>query len=444
MRIKVDHTAYSSHFHNVLYSWDRYIVAFGGRGSGKTDTFYLKYLLALFEPYYFRLAYVNKEKSNIRDSQYAGFKRVAKRIGIYHLLKFYDGDYRVVNPSNGNALIPKGMDDPEKTKGFDDITAIWWDEVNKGSEEDFETLNALLRSPKAQYLQFAISFNPVSEKHWLRKYFFNDDSGYELHPSFVGKALLNHSTYQNNEFINQQEYYETLVMRASGNSNRLRVDVKGEWGQEDNKNTWLYAWDENRHVSDAVIFRPTFPIVLAFDFNTDPFTCTAWQKSPNMAAANPFVHCINEFGGKFRMPEMCQRIKITYPASIFTITGDMSGNKDDIAYNSAHDVAYNLIQKYLNVSNKQMQQNRSNLEHENSWYLCNGLFHHLPDLKISPKCVNLIDDCRNAKIDEKSNKAHHLKKDRGDNKMDYFDTKRYFFQSQLYEFAKTRFMSIKP
>lgn len=153
MKITLTKDAYSSKFEDVIYSHDRYIIAFGGRGSSKTDSFYLKYLLELLQPYYFKLAYINKEKLNIRDQQYAGFKRVAKRIGVYHLLKFYDGDYRIVNEANGNALIPKGMDDPEKTKGMDEITAIWWDEINKGTLEDFLTLNSLLRSPQAKYLQ---------------------------------------------------------------------------------------------------------------------------------------------------------------------------------------------------------------------------------------------------------------------------------------------------
>ena len=54
----------------------------------------------------------------------------------------------------GNALIIKGMDDPEKNKGVDDYHKLaWWDEISKGTEEDFTTLNALLRTPQAKYLQ---------------------------------------------------------------------------------------------------------------------------------------------------------------------------------------------------------------------------------------------------------------------------------------------------
>jgi hypothetical protein len=64
------------------------------------------------------------------------------------------------------------MDNAENTKGLSDPTIIWWDEINKGSQEDFTTLNALLRTPLNNKLQFIISFNPVSEKSWVKGIFF--------------------------------------------------------------------------------------------------------------------------------------------------------------------------------------------------------------------------------------------------------------------------------
>lgn len=187
--IQVANTAYSRAFYEPLVSHHRYLILFGGRGGSKTDVLYLKYLLELFQPYYFKLVYVNKESASIRHQQYAGFKRVAKRAGLFDRLKFYDGDYRIINEQNGNSLIPKGMDDPEKTKGLDEVTCIWWDEINKGTLDDFLTLNALLRSPQAEYLQFAISFNPVSESHWLRKQFFDKDDAYKLNETYSGGLL---------------------------------------------------------------------------------------------------------------------------------------------------------------------------------------------------------------------------------------------------------------
>lgn len=440
MQIKLDETAYSRKFHNIIHSWDRYIIAYGGRGSGKTDSLLLKYLLALFEPYYFRLAYVNKEKSNIRDQQYAGFKRVAKRYGLYQHLKFYDGDYRVINPSNGNALIPKGIDDPEKTKGLDDVTAIWWDEVNKGEKEDFTALNALLRSPRAQYLQFAISFNPVFEDHWLRHTFFSEEDSHKIHPDFKGKTLLNRSTFKDNEYINQQEYYDTLLMNASGNPNRIRVDVDGDWGLADNENPWLYNFDDSKHIS-AIPFLPSYPIHLSFDFNLDPFACTIWQMSPQKGGQSSFIHCIDEIVDEIRIEQMCSMIKSRYPKSIIYVTGDRSGQNAELGRNNT---LYQSIATGLGISSKNLILNNSNLEHADSRELLNAMFWHY-NISIHPKCKKLIQDCNKATVDLNSTKPSQLLKDRNKGfKMDVFDAMRYFFQTYFLEYAqKTYWKGLK-
>lgn len=439
MQIELDESAYSRKFKEILYSWDRYIIAYGGRGSGKTDTFYLKYLLSLFEPYYFKLLYVNKEGSNIRDQQYSGFKRVAKRIGLYDLLKFYDGDYRIVNQTNGNSLIPKGLDDKEKTKGIDDVTAIWWDEINKGDLEDFTALNNLLRTPQAKYLQFAMSFNPISEEHWLRKTFFSKEDRHELTPEYKGKALLNRSTYKDNEYINQKEYLETLVKGAAGNQNILRVNRDGDWGVEENNSPWLYAYDEDKHVK-PVKYLPQYPVYLSFDFNNDPFTCVAVQFSPNKGQPDSFIRIFKEFSGKYKLHEMCDRIKAEFPAAILFVTGDSSGKHQSLSSNQTY---YDLIQGYLNLSPRQMNLLSSNLPHNDSRVFLNAMFYNYPNIYIDPSCKKLREDCHIATTNDKSKKPGELKKDRDKYKMDLFDGMRYFFQAYFHDFAvKTYFKAI--
>lgn len=380
MKITVDESAYSKSFEKVLYSHDRYIIAYGGRGSSKTDTFYLKYLLELFQPYYFKLAYVNKEKANIRDQQYAGFKRVAKRIGLFDSLKFYDGDYRIVNPQNGNAMIPKGMDDPEKTKGLDDITAIWWDEINKGTEEDFTTLNALLRSPAAEYLQFAISFNPVSETSWLRKYFFDENNAYTLNDNFKGIAYLHHSTFRDNEFIDQNAYHDTLLQNSHGNVNRANVDIKGLWGVNTVDNPFFYSYNTTRHYK-TVNIEPNRNITLdiSFDFNIDPCTAVIGQYDRvnfkfvvfDVITANP-----QTMQGKSPLESVCAMVQRKYISSgLFTkdkirITGDASG-KYGTADNVINRSFYTTIKRELSLYDSQVILRSMNTPHQFSGEVIN-------------------------------------------------------------------------
>lgn len=436
MQLKLDESAYSRKFFDILHSWDRYIIAYGGRGSSKTDTFFLKYLLALHEPYYFRLAYINKEKSNIRDQQYAGFKRVARRTGIYDQLKFYDGDYRIVHPKTDNMLVPKGMDDPEKTKGLDDITAIWWDEINKGTLEDFLALNELLRSPQAEYLQFALSFNPVLETHWLRQTFFDPLDRHKLHPDYQDVALLNRSTYKDNEFIDQEAYLQTLLKSAAGNKNRVRVNIEGDWGLPENNAPWLYSFDESKHVKDKLLYLRTWPVYLSFDFNREPVTCVAFQKSPSIGMQDSFLHFLKEFGGNYQLKELCARIKAFFPGAIFFVTGDRTGKNGNVGFEQRHATYYTMIQKYLRLSDKQMNIDGKNMEHNDSRNLINTLLYNLQRIYISREgCPNTINDCLIAQVDETSSTPGKIKKDRDLFKMDYFDCFRYPFQTYYADYA---------
>ena len=428
MKIILNESAYSKKFYNPIHSHDRYIVAFGGRGSGKTDSFYIKYLLELFQPYYFRLAYINKEKINIRDQQYAGFKRVAKRIGVYDLLRFHDGDYRITNPINGNSLIPKGMDDPEKTKGLDDITAIWWDEINKGTLNDFLTLNALLRSPQAKYLQFAISFNPVSEQHWLRSEFFSENNPYQLKESYKGETLLCHSTYLDNEFINQKEYLKTLEKGANGDINRMLVDIQGKWGVVSITNPFFYAFNESKHYKDErYILSSQHQIILSFDFNNNPCTLLIGQViDKEISVIDLFLADENTISGKSPLEAVCELFVQKYINSglittpYIVVTGDASGRQKN-ADNVANKNFYSKIKICLRISDSQVKVRKANISHALSREICNGLIYNT-DFHVYKSAFMVVNDLSIAYVD-KNNSLNEAKKEHGLHITDAF---RYF------------------
>ena len=86
----VDSSVYSAHFYDLLTSNDRYIIAFGSRGSGKTHHIIMKLLLLSFKNEYNHILYVNKEFSHIQKQQFSEFKKVAKQLDIYKYFTFYN------------------------------------------------------------------------------------------------------------------------------------------------------------------------------------------------------------------------------------------------------------------------------------------------------------------------------------------------------------------
>ena len=439
---------YSKAFVPVLLSRHRYLIVFGGRGSGKTNHIILKLLSASFQRSHTSIYYCRHEFETIRKTTFKDILNYLKNNPeldqFFSYSSSINGSMVFTNTITGAQIAPFGLDDPEKTKGISEATIVWIDEIDKCNFEQFAMINSVLRTPKAEYLQFIGSFNPVSEKHWLRSHFFSEADAYRSKESFGNDLMVHHSTVYDNEYIDVDEYVKTLELTYAGNQNALRVNLKGLWGNEENKSPWLYNFDLDKHVVADIPLLPKYPVYLSFDFNRQPLSCVASQMSPIKGGKGAFIHHIKEFCDDIQLSEMCERIKATFPASILFVTGDASGNKGDVAYQSRNSTQYTMIKSLLGISNKQMHINSKNLEHADSRQLMNMMFYHYPTIKISAKgCPNLINDCEIAEVDDKSSTPSKLRKDRDKFKMDLFDAMRYFYQTYFNDFVRNTYFLTK-
>lgn len=432
MEIILKPTKYSSHFKELLLSDKRYIIAYGSRGSGKTHHIILKLLLLSFRSEYNHILYVNKEFRHIKIQQYAEFKKIASQIGLSNYFTFYEGDYRIVNNVTGTRFTPIGIDDAEKTKGISDPTVIWWDEITKGKEDDFLTLNALLRTPLTKTHQFIISFNPVSEYHWLRSYFFEEKNGYEVKESFKENTYLNHSTYLNNEFIDKEMYYSTLLQNAHGNTNRLLVDVKGLWGVVDIKNPFFYALRRNIHFTDERYQLPdNTQLYLSFDFNKTPSTLVIGCVYQKEIAVIDLILCDeNTMQGKSPLEAVCHTFKRKYLDSglitrpYLIVTGDASGMAGG-ADKKQNENFYTKIESILGISKSQRKIRKKNIEHKLSQEICNSLIYNCNFMIYKSAELALL-DMEQAQIENGK-----LVKDNKDNGMHITDAVRYYIDCVL-------------
>lgn len=401
----VDSSVYSAHFYDLLTSNDRYIIAFGSRGSGKTHHIIMKLLLLSFKNEYNHVLYVNKEFRHIQKQQFSEFKKVAKQLDIDKYFTFYNGDYRIINNITGVQFTPIGMDDAEKTKGITDPTVIWWDEISKGELSDFLTLNALLRTPLNKNLQFIISFNPISEKHWLRTFFFDEKDAYKINERFKDLTYLNHSTYKDNEFIDKETYLQTLILNAHGNTNRMLVDIEGRWGVEEIVNPFFYAFNFDNHYKDTKYsFVEQSQIILSFDFNASPTTLLIGQMhNKKMSIIDLFLTDENSIKGLSPIESACEMFRVKYLLSglvttpYIIVTGDASGRSKS-ADNVANKNFYSKIKQKLYLSDSQVKVRKSNTTHLLSREICNAFMYNC-DFTVYKSASLLIDDFNMAYTD---------------------------------------------
>lgn len=433
MDYEIKRTAYSVSFKEFILSDKRYQILYGSRGSGKTHHIVLKLLSLSFLSEYNHILYINKEFRHIKSQQFAEFKKVAKKHKLTDFFTFYEGDYRIVNNITGTRFTPIGMDDPEKTKGISDPTVIWWDEITKGNLEDFLTLNALLRTPLNKKHQFIISFNPVSETHWLRKYFFDEYDAYSLNDRFKDSTLLHHSTFRDNEFIDQEDYYKTLMQNAHGNVNRMLVDIEGKWGVEKIENPFFYAFDERLHYTDNKYqLAENTQIILSFDFNANPTTLLVGQvDNKHIAVIDLFLGTENTLSGLSPLEAVCELFKRKYIDSglittpYIIVTGDASGRQKN-ADNVANKNFYTKIKMYLRLGDSQVKVRKANISHSLSREICNSMIYNC-DFLIYKSAYLTVQDMNVAYVDDKGT-LNEAKKEHG---LHITDALRYFIDCVL-------------
>lgn len=207
----------------------RFLILYGGSGSGKSWAAAQKLLVRALGEDNHRILCVRNTASSISKSQFPQLTDLISDWGLSEHFKINRaaGQERITCLLNGNEFIFSGLDDVEKLKSITGITSLWIEEASEVSIEDFRELNRRLRgyrgrnaSGSRKYMQIILSFNPISALHWLKGYFFDTKRD---------NALIIHSTYKDNKFI-EPEYGQELEQLAIDSPYEYDVYALGRWG----------------------------------------------------------------------------------------------------------------------------------------------------------------------------------------------------------------------
>ena len=200
----------------------RYLVLYGGAGSGKSMFAAQRFLYRLMALPLCNLLVVRAVAATHRDSTYALFRQVMERWDVSRLFTCRETDLRIVC-KNGNAAVFKGLKDREKLKSITfpkgELTDIWVEEASEIGEADFNQLDVRLRG-RGAHKQMVLTFNPVSVQHWLKRRFFDREDP---------RALVVKSTYRDNRFVDEA-YRRTLESYRDTDPYYYSVYCLGEWG----------------------------------------------------------------------------------------------------------------------------------------------------------------------------------------------------------------------
>lgn len=224
MNINIDltdlHSVINDKFYPYLTNKDRYLVLYGGAGSGKSffvvQKILIRILVDMERGIVHRFLCVRKTKPAIRKSVFALFQDYISLWNLEPLCNVNKSDMTITF-INGSQIICVGCDDPEKLKSVEGITGIWCEEATELTLKDADQLDLRLRALTKSYLQIVYSFNPISKLNWTYNEFFIKEKD---------NATIVHSTYKDNRFTHKDypkllEGYEAL---------QRTIYTLGEWG----------------------------------------------------------------------------------------------------------------------------------------------------------------------------------------------------------------------
>lgn len=404
-----------------------YNILWGGAGSGKSQTM-IQLLLAeicnhkenQFQTYFV----IRKVASTLRNSVFADFRNKISQWGFEKLVKAKTGYLEL--QSGSNKIVFLGCDDPEKLKSLSQAKYIWIEEATELSLEDFTQITLRLRGKSETPKRFFLTFNPVSDSHWIKKRFFDDVPAKEQH-----QILRLHGTYRDAINFLDDDYVTRMEALKQVSQTYYEVYALGQWGIWDRESLFATSFDYSKHVYDGYIkASPTHNLYLSFDFNVTN-TCVVSQYIKN-SEEGIFYATINIIK-VYRIGDLaalCQTIRQEFPDMVYIINGDASGASRN-AFTQDNISAYALIKNYLGIPDMQLQVPRSNPSHIAS-RLVTILVLQKAKVQISSKrCDELVTDLKEAKVDRQG--SLDAWKNKNPDKSHALDAFRYFIFSNFAE-----------
>lgn len=420
---KVKREWYSKHFINYLEYEGKYAFLVGSRGSSKSHHVFLKHFAETFKPRYTNIYYCRHDETTIRGTTFKDMILFLELTGLSDLFEYSNAANSSMifkNKVTGWTISPKGLHDISKIKGMPQPTHILIDELDQTTFEAWAACNAVLRTPKAEVLQLTAMLNPVSEKNWVCKTFFDEKDPYQIKEfiqigeekiPFRESVYLNFSNLYHNEYIDHEEYRQRIIINSNGDPARLECDLYGRWGNVKVGNLFIYALNKSRHIAKELPLRETVRQWVSVDFNTDPMTAIIAQVGYCHNLKTDYIEIIDEIvlrgknGEGAGVYELCDRIKDEYDVEWLDFVGDAQGWARNVNSRGAKS-SWKIINEELNLTKSQNKTPKGKKAIIGKSYvndkrqLVNYFLQTHPRFLIDSRCVNLIEDIETVQATE--------------------------------------------
>ncbi len=266
---------YNPAFEEFFNSEKFYKILYGSAGSGKSFAIAQKIVRRCLLEQGHAVWCFRKVSTFVEHSVYNTIIEVLRDFGAYDLCS-YNRTQKIIRFPGGNTIFCSGLDEQEKIKSISKMTIAWVEEATEFSEQDINQIDLRMRGEADVYREMLLSFNPITELHWIKKKYFDAPS-----EGIKNNLFTLHTTFKDNFFLDKG-YIERLLTVHSHDPNNYRVYVLGEWGRVTTGQEYYKWFDMEKHTADTKLI-PGLPIHISFDFNVVPYmSLTVWQIERSM------------------------------------------------------------------------------------------------------------------------------------------------------------------
>lgn len=328
----------------------RYRIIYGGAGSGKSFYVAQETLLNMASDGGYRYLAIRKTAKSLRHSVYQLLTDIIIENNLASIFKINKTEM-TINCANGSRLIMSGLDDVEKLKSVAGINRVWVEEASEITDQDFNQLDLRLRGQNKLGYQLTLTFNPISELHWLKRSFFGigDENAFVLKTTYLDNPFLDESYRSTLERLKEQDYQY------------YRIYALGEWGSLGN----LIFSNWEKQDFDSSTFDNFFN-GLDFGFADDPTAFIRCHYDKN----HKTIYVVDEF---YRRAEFIDEIA----SELKQIIGSETITCDSSEPRSIADL------KRHNIRSIPAKKGPGSIEHGVKWLQSHKIIIH-------PSCTNLI------------------------------------------------------
>ena len=206
----------------------RYRVCKGGRGSKKSTTTAMWIIYNMMKMPLANTLVVRQTFNTHLDSTWVQLKWATQQLGVAHLWTFSKSPLKATYNPTGQVILFRGLDDPMSitsiTVPVGYLCWCWFEEAYQVKSEDaFDKVDMSIRGelPEGYFKQITLTFNPWSDKHWLKKRFFDE-------PNDEDKLAMT-TNYLCNEWLGDDDIklFNSIKIKFP---KRYKVEGLGDWG----------------------------------------------------------------------------------------------------------------------------------------------------------------------------------------------------------------------